>query len=342
MTTGSFILILPSSLTLTTLPLDPPFHISQTTTGDGAVATRPIRTGQLLFVENEPLVIQPENASEQSILAALCHLPPARSQAFFTLSTSLDRKTPIRDIFQTNALPLGPCVPVCPSEPDMAYGVFTTLSRLNNSCTPNAAATWNDVTQRMSLHALRPIATNEEITISYGQPLFATRAERRSYLKRTRGFDCFCGACRSTDPSSDARREELKRLFTSIPFVPDPATGVKMVRISLHRQPLSRLSCDAPMANHIAQVLQALQTLRTEGIDLCADVLAYDAAQFCFAASDVKHGREWLQFAYDHKCRASGVESETAQFFANCLQSSSPSDPLASHNRPMILWGPPS
>jgi len=220
-----------------TLLLDPPFHISQTTTGDGAVATRPIRPGQLLFVENDPLVIQPEDASEQSILAALCHLPPARSQAFFTLSTSLDRKTPIRDIFQTNALPLGPCVPVSSSEPDIAYGVFTTLSRLNNSCTPNAAATWNDVTQRMSLHALRPIATNEEITITYGQPLFATRAERRSYLKRTRGFDCICGACRSTDPSSDARREELKRLFTSIPFVPDPATGVKMVRIPLHTNP---------------------------------------------------------------------------------------------------------
>jgi hypothetical protein len=99
----------------------------------------------------------------------------------------------------------------------------------------------------MSLHALRPIATNEEITISYGQPLFATRAERRSYLKRTRGFDCTCGACRSTDPSSDARREELKRLFTGIPFVPDPATGVKMVRIPLrtiihaisHVRPLS-------------------------------------------------------------------------------------------------------
>ena len=85
----------------------------------------------------------------------------------------------------------------------------------------------------MSLHALRPIATNEEITISYGQPLFATRAERRSYLKLTRGFDCNCRACRSTDPSSDARREELKRLFMSIPFVPDPATGVKMVRIPL-------------------------------------------------------------------------------------------------------------
>jgi len=221
-------------------PLDPPFHISQTDTGDGAVATRPIRAGQLLLVENEPLVIQPENdASEQSILAALCHLPPARSQAFFTLPTTLDRdrKTPIRDIFQTNALPLGPCVPVPSSEPDMAYGVFTTLSRLNTSCTPNAAATWNDATQRMSLHALRPIATNEEITIPYGQPLFATRAERRSYLKRTRGFDCICRACTSTDLSSDARREELKRLFKSIPFVPDPATGVKMVRTSLQQFP---------------------------------------------------------------------------------------------------------
>jgi len=219
-------------------PLDPPFHISQTSIGEGAVATRPIRPGQLLFVESEPLVIQPEDASEQSILAALCHLPPARSQAFFTLSTSLDRKTPIRDIFQTNALPLGPCVPVSSSNPDVAYGVFTTLSRLNNSCTPNAAATWNDVTQRMSLHALQPIATNEEITISYGQPLFATRAERRSYLKRTRGFECTCPACTSTDPSSDARREELRRLFTSIPFVPEPATGVKMVRYSsIHPHP---------------------------------------------------------------------------------------------------------
>ena len=96
------------------------------------------------------------------------------------------------------------------------------------------------------------------------------------------------------------------------------------------------------MAKRIAQVLQALQTLRTEGIHLCADVLAYDAAQFCFAASDFRHGREWLQYAYDHKCRTSGVESETAQFFAKCLQSAAPTDPLASHTRPMILWGPPS
>lgn len=96
------------------------------------------------------------------------------------------------------------------------------------------------------------------------------------------------------------------------------------------------------MSEHNVQVLQALQTLRTEGIDLCVDVLAYDAAQFCFAASDFNHGREWLQYAYEHKCRTSGRESETAQFFATCLQSASPADPLTGHNRPMILWGPPS
>jgi hypothetical protein len=120
-----------SSLPLSrALLVRPPIsHQPDQHTGDGALATRPIRAGQLLFVENEPLVIQPETASEQSILAALCHLPPARSQAFFTLSTSLDRKTPIRDIFQTNALPLGPCVPVSSSDPDIAHGVFTTLSR---------------------------------------------------------------------------------------------------------------------------------------------------------------------------------------------------------------------
>ncbi|CAG7854731.1 SubName: Full=Uncharacterized protein {ECO:0000313/EMBL:CCA66367.1} [Serendipita indica DSM 11827] len=209
--------------------------------GQGAIATRPIQPGQLVHYE-EPLVIQEDVRNSQSILSNLCAHPTAFTQAYLNLHNAFVEslpEDPILAIFNSNCLPLAPVEPVSRSLSDengriLAHGVFLQLSRFNNSCTPNASITWDERRGRMTVHALEPIRAGDELTICYGQPLFAVRNERREYLRHLRNFTCTCACCEREDgdeearKASDARRTELCRLFKAVPFLGhDAPAGIR-------------------------------------------------------------------------------------------------------------------
>jgi hypothetical protein len=217
-------------------------------TGAGALATRPIGRGELIYTE-QPLVIQQVDQirSAHSIFASLCVHPTALQEAYLSLpnafsnnntsdATSVDA---LVGIFNSNCLPLAPVTP-CPlpsSHPsassEQAYGVFLTLSKFNTSCRPNASLSWDESRHVMAVYGIEPIPLGEEITVCYGQPLFAMCTERRDYLRRVKGFWCVCRCCAlqgEEERASDRRRAELCRLFKAVPFLGhDAAAGLRAV-----------------------------------------------------------------------------------------------------------------
>lgn len=188
----------------------------------------------------QPLVVQDSDTrTAQSILSNLCRHPTTLTQAYLNLHNAFGEQVdPILGIFNSNSIPLAPVEPV-PNPPGsiLAYGVFLQLSRFNNSCSPNASITWDERKSQITVHALQPIPAGSEITVCYGQPLFATRSERRDYLQRTMGFRCTCSCCSLSDEASrasDARRTELWRLFKAVPFLGhDAAAGIRAVSRAL-------------------------------------------------------------------------------------------------------------
>ncbi|XXG98938.1 hypothetical protein Hte_005271 [Hypoxylon texense] len=90
-------------------------------------------------------------------------------------------------------------------------GVFATYTRINHSCIPNAAWTWQPESQALEVCASQDIAADEEITISYIITISSYRS--RAVQLADYGFECRCRACDGPDKEvSDQRRQRLCRI----------------------------------------------------------------------------------------------------------------------------------
>lgn len=150
--------------------------------------------------------------------------------------------------------------------------VFYHISRINHSCKPNALMSWNETLKQGTVHALRPIANAEEITIHYcarSKLQFCSIRERCTYLHDTYGFICTCPACgtqsrlerkplavpqrrgartrvNGTSPETDVERDmrlrlELRELHTRIDFDPvviriDESSDSAQIEAGRHEQ----------------------------------------------------------------------------------------------------------
>lgn len=92
------------------------------------------------------------------------------------------------------------------NNPSAKRALFPTVARLNHSCMPNAHTYYNHKTQRMDVHAIRHIACDDEVVISYFN-LLLSKADRQARA-RAWGFECVCPAC---DPSNPKQREHEAR-----------------------------------------------------------------------------------------------------------------------------------
>ncbi|KAK4183289.1 hypothetical protein QBC35DRAFT_535841 [Podospora australis] len=92
--------------------------------------------------------------------------------------------------------------------------VFPDVSRVNHDCSPNMGYYFDSETMQQRLFSLRPIQTDEELTISYidvTQPM----ATRQHLLNSTWEFTCTCDRCTSAphiQRESDDRVEHIARL----------------------------------------------------------------------------------------------------------------------------------
>jgi len=115
-------------------------------------------------------------------------------------------------IWVTNALPADD------DDDDMGAcsAVYRVACRTNHACVPSCAHAWSRSRQQLTLHAVRPIAAGEELTINYlgGGGASRGRDERQAALFAL-GFHCACPTCALPPPAraeSDARRARMASL----------------------------------------------------------------------------------------------------------------------------------
>ena len=100
--------------------------------------------------------------------------------------------------------------------------VFLNACCINHSCCPNTKTEWNARTGCLSVHAIKDIPIDEEITITYVTPYFE-RSKRQELLKRF-DFTCTCPACdvalamTEAGKNSENRRQRICRLETDLNF----------------------------------------------------------------------------------------------------------------------------
>lgn len=118
----------------------------------------------------------------------------------------------------------------CAFAPEPAY--------LNHDCRPNVGYRFNNETLQVDMHALRDIAPDEELTISYIN-LFHPREKRQQHLRETYGFKCGCSQC-SLGPdesnASDQRLELIRDLYErlsdwDVEPAPSPEAAEELIKL---------------------------------------------------------------------------------------------------------------
>lgn len=128
---------------------------------------------------------------------------------FLSLHNNSPGKYPFGGIFKTNALPCG--------SGSSIGGVYPTVCFINHSCIPNAHNSWNSNEEHETIHAIRPIKSGAEITISYDHG--GSSSVRQAFLKESFGFICTCSGCTlppSLIQASDNRRTLIQTLDEAI------------------------------------------------------------------------------------------------------------------------------
>lgn len=193
-----------------------PFEVRPTThKGLGNFATSPITAGSTIFTEYPAIIapsiyglaIPPSEAYVELFeslpkhdLAFISSLATSRQDypetKSFSQISSLPCPSFYEDIMQTNSISVNLPIPSYfpHSELSTHHALFFILSRCNHSCRPNAKWSWDASTFTLTVTALRPIATGEEITISYIE-LHSDPTVCQQILQDAYGFDCVCEEC---------------------------------------------------------------------------------------------------------------------------------------------------
>lgn len=103
------------------------------------------------------------------------------------------------DVFRNNNFDIG----------NHTQAMFQDISRINHTCVPNCQGNFNSAIGQFTIHAIRPIDADEEVTISYLDEHAATRESRQSRLHNGYGFHCNCPICH--DDTQVGRESEERR-----------------------------------------------------------------------------------------------------------------------------------
>ncbi|MCJ1479852.1 hypothetical protein MMC06_000006 [Schaereria dolodes] len=92
------------------------------------------------------------------------------------------------------------------------YFVAPMVARLNHDCHPNACATVNIQTRRVTVHSIRQIKKGEEITITYIEHTLPL-TDRQEFLSKFYNFNCNCSLCRLEDDAEGPKKLLEEKLF---------------------------------------------------------------------------------------------------------------------------------
>ncbi|KAJ8118891.1 hypothetical protein OPT61_g221 [Boeremia exigua] len=231
--------------------------------GRGLVARVEISVGTRVLCE-EPILtsqhLSPANL-EQDLAMRLKKMPKTSQRQFLSLHNNFPGRSPFSNTFKTNALPCGIDSPI--------GAVYPTIYLINHSCIANCHHSWNGLLEKETIHAVRPIAAGDEITISYNEG--GTHDVRRRRLREDFGFTCDCASCvcnPADREASDARRLLIQTL--------DDAIGDPMRMMTRPAQSLS--ACQS--------LLRVLEDEFKGFAGVLNARLYYDAFQVCIAHGD--------------------------------------------------------
>lgn len=182
--------------------------------GLGMFATRDIRKGTRILSEkpfftlsNRPRISESDPYAPNDISKAFDRLPASEQRKFMGLHCPKRPGCSLGvSIYEANCFEMGSGTCIC-----------LDASRINHSCVPNAHYSWNSSIQRQTLHAVKDISKDEEITISYCSAI-RTLEERKRDLEPY-VFTCSCPACQTdTDIGirSQIRRQQMLDLDQEI------------------------------------------------------------------------------------------------------------------------------
>ncbi|KAI8974886.1 SET domain-containing protein [Trametes punicea] len=275
----------------------PPYTVaaSLSTGGVGLFATRGILKGSVVLSE-APIFTQPPPPARtnSTIMSALSQCTRDEQRQYFNLANAYKAARegkrallPALGIFETNALPCGK------ARGGRRAGIFLVAARLNHSCHPNIARSWDEDAQRMTFRALRDVAEGEELCMNYVDVL-GTRAQRMEELRNAFGFECVCEACALKGEElaeSDRRRAAIRRLFEEVAGCgSEPTLGLRKVKLAL------RLLKDEELVHYEAS-------------------FCFDAFQFCVLVSDYMNAKAWVRKAWEASCTTSGPDSPASRAF---------------------------
>ncbi|OSD05164.1 SET domain-containing protein [Trametes coccinea BRFM310] len=275
----------------------PPYKIALAplTDGVGLFATRAIPRGAVVLSE-APVFTQPPppGRTNSTVMAALSQCTRDEQRQYFNLANAHKAPRqgkrellPALGIFETNALPCGK------GRGGRRAGVFLLAARLNHSCQPNVARSWDECAQRMTFRALRDIGEGEELCMNYVDVL-GTRAQRMEELRTAFGFECACEACALVGEellASDRRRAAVRRLFEEVAVCgSEPTLGLRKVKL-------------------------ALRLLKEENLVHYEASFCFDAFQFCILVSDYVNAKLWVRKAWEASCNTSGPDSPASRAF---------------------------
>lgn len=248
--------------------------------GLGFVATSKISKGTRILLE-APLFKMPDStedmvSAETIALREVRSLTKDQQRAFFALQNVRGRNcTPVLGIVVTNVLSLGT---------SDGGGLFLEASRINHSCQPNAHHVWNDDLGHLTVHALRDIEADCEITISYISGVSLGYAKRQRYLMDAFSFACayeLCSLPLITRNDSDHRLDQIR----SIDEVEGAATDLDQV---LERP-----------AESLSQVHCLFELLAEEGIcDIRIAWTCLNAFQIAVVVGDKARAKVFAERAY--------------------------------------------
>ncbi len=263
--------------------------------GLGAFTCRATAPGSILSSEHPVLIVARTFGDVSTLLGNL------EKEKFLGLANSkrseYDRET--EGIMQTNAIE----IELITEEGALGHhAVFLDFSRVNHrcvgyhpllvlftepdfSCSPNAQWKWDPKTLMLTLEAVRPIASGEEITIQYIDSCVDYR-RRRDKLASLYGFDCLCPTCSQPDHErSNKARRELRNIMRRLPKFESWCSSRGM-----------------PDDYLINLSERALQIRESEGLQLFESRKHTDDMAMCYAAlEDIDMFKLYAQKGMEHR-----------------------------------------
>ena len=297
--------------------------------GLGLIATRAFAPGERLIAE-APLVLWEsargaDGEHKWTVLEELVEALPAGSRRAF--DGLMDKYAPddqfktARGIWNTNAFRTEDVLgdgKAAQCDGVERSAVFRVCSRLNHACRPCAHVAWSARLGQQTVHAVRPIAAGDEVTIAYVAGadcmLIATdclphqvtiayvagaeaggRASRQAHLQAKYHFGCVCDVCELRGTAQQASDDRFERLacihktLSSVPPLELEATVEESVAL-LNAEGLPLVWAKAGMLLVIVQLKQAARLGRAahwarRGAAAATFALGDDSATFLKFAS---------------------------------------------------------